>query len=615
MQLIIFLVAFVLTIFGAYNAIQNSCGLIAVLSANIFFWVSVWVSKVKDEKIRDKAVWLGLVPAISFILYFYSFSHPKIAHRFEGALLILFGSRHIFTVQIAAMVFTAISFIIIYFWGRIFGKNYQQRSLEKYYIKYPKKILHDKHVKDGLKKNLGFYLGYNLGIKDNSGKYDINALPGPTYLTEGQRLRHTHVLGTTASGKTTGVMFPLIRYDINAGRGLIFIDAKGDIENAKTIYKIAADANREKDFLFFSIAHPELSQTYNPLQYGNPTQLKDKITGAIDWSEPFYQRICENALQTLFMEHNQNGPFDREETPMTLKELYSVLQNPPAKYYEFSKLKEQNQRNIQTLENEIGILINTTFASLLGEPKGKIDLLDAYKNKKIVYFALDTQSYGATATRLGKMITQDINTLSGFIQSEIPQSERSPMGIFIDEYQAFGTKNFINCLARGRASGLMITIAHQSIGDLDAIDKAYTDQINQNTNTKIFLQSNDPQACELFSNMLGTRRTIEETRQEVLAGPAADKQMGTHKVVDEYLLGPQIVRELQQFEAAYKYQTDYGKLVLHPYFVDEKELDRIALPEQRKLQETSATQIGETRPQAGQDEGLKESPKPPKTIF
>lgn len=476
-----------------------------------------------------------------------------------------------------------------------FKKQGLRGKIEKSKITYPKFLNQEKFYKKGIKNNLGEYLGYNLGVKNNEGKYFENALPGPVYLTEAQRLRHTHIVGTTGSGKTTGVIFPLLEQDIIKGRGLIFIDAKGDLDNAKAIYKIAKESDREQDFLLFSIAHPQFSHTYNPLQYGDPTQLKDKITGAIEWSEPFYQRICENALQILFMEHGNN--------PITLKGLYSILQNPSSKYYEFSKIREQHQRNIQTLENEVGILINTTFGELLQEPKGEIDLFDAYKNKKIVYFALDTQSYGATAMRLGKMITQDLITLSGIIQSEISERNRQAFGIFIDEFQAFGTKNFISCLARGRASGFMITIAHQSIGDLNAIDIAYRQQVGQNTNTKIFLQSNDPDTIREFADALGTYEAIGETHQVVYAGMPTSSEMGTEKLEPKYYINPQTVRELQDFEAVYKYQMNFGKLILYPLFIDTKDLSLPVIKRPPRTQEI------------GQGELQKEPTQPPESVF
>ena len=63
---------------------------------------------------------------------------------------------------------------------------------------------------------------------------------------------------------------------------------------------------------------------------------------------------------------------------------------------------------------------------------------------------------------------------------------------------------------------------------------------------------------------------------------------------------------MQKGECVYKAPHSFGKLVLSPYFTDPKELDSIALPEQRKSQETQETR---------QDEGSKESPEPPEAVF
>ena len=468
------------------------------LSFFLFLWFIPFicgvVSKIAKEqepyliKVRDVSRYLFyMIPALLWAVYHIKklsfLRFPQKAYPVLAQISDSINKPLIFTV----LVFFAIYLVCILLSYMGIGSKTLQEQIRDGKIKYPRAINDlkylDKSVKSFQKgKDIGSYLGYNLFTRR------------PEYLTANQRLLHTHIVGTTGSGKTVSAVFPLIEQDIIRNRGIIFIDAKGDILNAKTIYKMAKENNREQDFLFFSIAHPEYSHTYNPLQHGNPTQLKDKITATIEWSEPHYQRICENALQILFMEHGNN--------PITLKDLYSILRNPSARYHEFSNFKEQHQKDIATPENEIGILINTTFAGLLNQPKAEIDLLDAVRNQKIIYFALDTQSFGETAKRLGKMITQDLNVISGIIQSTTSERERTPIGIYIDEYQAFGTKNFINCLARGRASGFMITIAHQSIGDLNAIDKAYTQQVNQNTNTKIFLQSNDPDTIQLFSDML-----------------------------------------------------------------------------------------------------------------
>lgn len=414
-------------------------------------------------------------------------------------------------------------------------------------VRWPKRMDHDNHFKKALQMGMT-YLGFDVVKK------------APVFLKSEERNKHLQVVGSTGSGKTRFALFPLMLQDIRAGRGVVFIDAKGSSENAKVVWKIVQEAGRAKDFIFFSLTDYQSSSTYNPLKHGDPSQLKDKITASIDWSEPFYQRVCENALQTLFMDVEGLGK------RLTLSELHQALKSPPSGYRNFFQLARKHLPHIQTLESEIGLLVNSPFGGLLGVDAGGIDLLDVYKNNKIAYFALDTQSYQHTAARLGKMITQDLNTLSGLIESEFSDTQKRPLAVFIDEFQAFGTRGFINALARGRSSGFWITIAHQSLGDLKAIDDAYLQQVFENTNTKVFLKVNDPESAQMFSDSVGTTKVVETTSQVLLQGDDPKNIMGSKKIVYEYLIHPSELKNLTTGQAVFKSGGGYGRLCLPGVF-------------------------------------------------
>ena len=425
-------------------------------------------------------------------------------------------------------------------------------------VRWPGRVDHEKHQIEASHQK-ATYLGYDVSRKK------------PVFLKSETRNKHIHIVGSTGSGKTRFTLFPLMRQDINAGHGVIFIDAKGSSENAKVVFKIVQEAGRAKDFLFFSLTDYEHSSTYNPLKHGNPSQLKDKITASIDWSEPFYQRICEHALQTLFMDVEKSGK------RLTLADLLRELKNPPSGYGNFFSLAEKHLSHIQTLESEIGLLVESPFGELLRE-EGGIDLLDVYKNNKIAYFALDTQSFQHTAARIGKMITQDLNTLSGMIESGFREEDKRPLAIFIDEFQAFGTKGFINALARGRSSGFWITIAHQSIGDLKSVDEAYLQQVFENTNTKVFMRVNDPESAQLFSDSVGTKKAVETTSQVLLQGDDPKNIMGSRKIVYEYLIHPSELKNLSTGQAVFKSGGGFGRLSLPGVFFN---TDAVRLPERR----------------------------------
>lgn len=176
-----------------------------------------------------------------------------------------------------------------------------KRELERYDIHIPKKINFEKyHLRAknwGEKNNTGItFIGYNAKYKT------------PAFITDDERLRHVEILGSTGTGKTSSLIFPMLKQDMEKGRGIILIDAKGDLSATKTVYQLAKDTGREKDLLFFSATETDKSNTYNPLLLGNPTQLKDKVIGIIEFTEPHYKRECESGLQTLFAEYSNNFP-------------------------------------------------------------------------------------------------------------------------------------------------------------------------------------------------------------------------------------------------------------------------------------------------------------------
>ncbi len=453
------------------------------------------------------------------------------------------------------------------------GKMDPIESTLRKQIRWPKKVDHERYFSKAARSG-ATYLGFEVSHNK------------PVFLKPEERNKHIQIVGSTGSGKTRFTLFPLMAQDIRAGRGVVFIDAKGSSENARAIWKIVAEAGRTTDFLYFSLTDRQHSSTYNPLKHGNPSQLKDKLTASIDWSEPFYQRVCENALQTLFMDAERIGK------RLTFSDLVQILRKPTSAYPAFFNLAQRHLTHIQTLESEVSLLVNSPFGSLLEEKEDGIDLLDVYKNKKIAYFALDTQSFQHTAARMGKMITQDLNTLSGGVESEFSEADKRPLAIFIDEFQAFGTRGFINALARGRSSGFWITIAHQSLGDLKAVDEAYLQQVFENTNTKVFLKVNDPANAQMFSDSVGTTKTVETTSQVLLEGADPKNIMGSKRVVYEYLIHPTELKNLSTGQAVFKSGGGFGRLCLPGVFFP---TEGVELPVRRSLDSLTAPKPIPTR--------------------
>jgi hypothetical protein len=237
----------------------------------------------------------------------------------------------------------------------------------------------------------------------------------------------------------------------------------------------------------------------------------------------------------------------------------------------------------------------TKFSHLFNS--GEINLLEAYDKKKIVYFALNVLIYGETGKRLGRMITGDLNTLNGMKQNS---DERDGFGVYIDEYGVFGTEAFALTLSQGRSAKFMVTIAHQSNADLQAISPHHDGQVKTNTKTHLVLQANHDDA-EDFCNEVGTYRGIETTRQVALSGTLEGAEMGSEKVVDVYKINPQELRHLNTGFAAYKTPSSHGLVQLRYLGYPLDVLKKIIFPDRERPQELSSNEPGLKNVQREQD--------------
>ena len=90
------------------------------------------------------------------------------------------------------------------------------------------------------------------------------------------RYRHTYILGTTGTGKTS-LMLRMALYDINYGCACIFIDPKGD--HARALYNLIPDKDR---VTYFSYRYPSLK--INPLRKSGyqALDIADEFTEILD---------------------------------------------------------------------------------------------------------------------------------------------------------------------------------------------------------------------------------------------------------------------------------------------------------------------------------------------
>jgi len=578
-------------------------GLVTVVFENIFAGIPGWLGKKAFEiiqKIRkkhEKIIASILISGFSLIVFFTLF---LLSELFE-----LFTHMRI-PVRIGIFYMLYLTGTFPFFLLFAYTSKEMERKLfgEENHLKLHK--ISDSQIKKARSEATGTkaYLGSNLQTKE------------PLYLTDAMRQMHTHCVGSTGVGKTESVMLPLLRHDIENGKGAIVIDAKGDLELLAKIRHYVKKAER-KDFYYFSLTYPEISCTYNPLLRGSASELKDKLVSATEWREEFYKKKAEEALLTLLrpmVELGRKVKFRDLYYLMTdsgnLRTFKDTVGEGPM-YHDLQVMENHfgdNHKFLSGIIADLGLITKSEFGPLVDVDESQIDLRRAYINNEIVYFSLSTQAYEETAKRFGRLVLQDIKTVSNEIQTKMSGDKRHFFSVFIDEFASFTYESFLELLNKGRGAGLAITLLHQSLGDLATKRTTYQQQILENTNIKIIMRQDDPYSIEKFAKIGGAKRTMVSTYQteERVLGTGLTG-VGSLREGQTFRIDPDLVRKLGRGEAivvskAPAFHIDYVKLDYENENVKEtmKEIEAEKEQAQKKIQEEKERKAKEKEEKAKQ---------------
>jgi type IV secretory pathway TraG/TraD family ATPase VirD4 len=191
---------------------------------------------------------------------------------------------------------------------------------------------------------------------------------------------------------------------------------------------------------------------------------------------------------------------------------------------------------------QLKVLLSSDYGELLMAPTPTLDLAEAYRARQIVYFALPVSRFPETAPLVAKLIIGDLNGVAGRVQDG--ELEKSATAVVVDEFASFAMPTFVDLLNKARSAGMAITIAHQSMrGDLAGAGEGYADRVADNTNIKICLRQSED--AEYVAGLGGTYHTTKRTDQlqDSLFGQERTG-LGSVREVDEYVVSPNVVREL-----------------------------------------------------------------------
>ncbi|MDA8040764.1 MAG: type IV secretion system DNA-binding domain-containing protein [Actinomycetota bacterium] len=302
----------------------------------------------------------------------------------------------------------------------------------------------------------------------------------PLALSVPDSLRHLHAIGPTGVGKST-LLLGLITQDMQAGRGVVVVDPKGDLVS-EVLDRVPPE--RTGDVVLLDPADEERPVGLNLLVRPgeSPELVVDQVVSIFhdlyrdSWG-PRTDDILRAALLTLVGVPGMT----LTEVPLLLTDpsfrgpLVGRLNDPVALgpfwgWYEGLSDGERMQAIGPVMNKLRTFLLRRRLRNILGQAEPVFDFDQALANRDIVLVPLTKGLLGEEAAGLlgSLVVTRLWQAVQG--RAGLHQSERPVTFAYIDEFQDYlhlpvGVEAM---LTQARGLGLGLTLAHQHLGQLPA---------------------------------------------------------------------------------------------------------------------------------------------------
>jgi hypothetical protein len=349
-------------------------------------------------------------------------------------------------------------------------------------------------------------------------------------------MRHCLVVGQSGVGKTVFGEWVLFQQIINGG-GLLWIDGKLDPDNLRKLDAMCAWAGRRADLLVINPGDPNLSNTYNPILFGDPDEVASRVLSLIPSSEnnpgtDFYRQAANQGMVTLV------GAIQKAGFAYNFTDLSILLQNQKALaslemmtpgasdeskalrlFLDQYKVADRNGnvsidlKRLKETFGGIGGRLHTfgsgNFGQITGTYSPDINLYEAMRSNKIIYVMLPTMGKKEAASNFGKMNLGDLRSAIAEVQS-LPKKDRPwpPFLNFADEFGSYVTQSTDRPFEQGRSAHVTMMPAFQTIANLDAVSQDLREMVLGNTWTKVFFKVGTDDTAEKIVSLIGKERRV-----------------------------------------------------------------------------------------------------------
>lgn len=305
----------------------------------------------------------------------------------------------------------------------------------------------------------------------------------PIRISDTDRLRHIYMIGKTGVGKT--VLFEnMIMQDIIAGKGVAYLDPNGD---AIEYILSRIPKERAEDVILFDPSDVERPMGLNLLEWDTPEERDFLVQEAIQMFYklfdpgktgivgPQFEHWFRNAALTV-MSHPDGGTLLDIPRLFTDKEFekenLQYVKDPVVEAFWKKQMAQTSDFHKSEMLNyftsKFGrFMTNDMMRNIIGQPKSAFDFREVMDNKKILLCKLSKGLIGEINAFLLGMIIVSKLAMGSFGRQNIPEEQRIPFYLYVDEFQNFITDVFATILSESRKYKLALNITNQYIAQLD----------------------------------------------------------------------------------------------------------------------------------------------------
>jgi hypothetical protein len=336
------------------------------------------------------------------------------------------------------------------------------------------------------------------------GDNEHNGETVPVFLTADQRVRHTHIIGSSGCGKSS-LLLNLIRQDIEHGDGVAVLDPHGDlIDQILTLIP----ANRIDDVVLVNPSDVEFPIGFNILQ-AHSEEEKNLLSSDLvsvfrrlstSWGDQM-DTVLQNAI-LVFLENSRGGTLaDLRrfllEPPFRAEFLQTV--NDPELIYYWQKVFPQlgGGKSIGSILTRLqDFFSRKPLRNMVSQRENKLDFADIMDSGKIFLAKLSEGLCGAeNSYLLGTLLVSKFQQLAMSRQSQVASARRD-FWLYVDEFDHFISPSMAEILKGARKYRLGLTLAHQELHQLQSEPKVASAVMTQPC-TRIVFRVGDDDAKKL----------------------------------------------------------------------------------------------------------------------